>query len=354
MATTSARTLKLVSVLSTGAVVNAAHLAAQLSVSERTVRRDIDTLRDLGFQVQPVKGSGGGYRLGNGTRLPPMVFDEEQVVAIAVALQTAPSVLAGIDRSSARALQTVRQVMPERLRIELDAFTVTSVANYWEFPAEPIDAAVVRDVGAAVRRRHVLRAEYGTGTGPGTGTGTGTWTEGEGEGGAVRLRVEPHRVIVWAARWYLVAFDLDLEEWRVLRLDRLTVKAPTYVSFEARPLPAATSEEFVKRSFDRGDTLAAWPCVGSVVLAVPPQSAAEFAPGGAVVERVSETTARLHMGAWSWTGLAGLFVTFAADMTDVQPVQLRNAFGRVRARLQAIGEQKADEAEMAEMAQTAE
>lgn len=318
MASTSARALKLLSVLSTGVVASSADLTERLGVSERTIRRDVETLRDLGYQIDPVKGAGGGYRLRGGARLPPLLFDEDQVVAIAVSLQTAPTVLAGIDESCARALQTVRQVMPERLRLESDAFTVTFVANQWEFPAEPIDAALIRDVGAAVRRRHVLRAEYA-----------------EHDGTVTRLRVEPHHLVVWAARWYLLAYDLDVDRWRVLRLDRVTAKAPTMVPFRDRSVPGDSAEAFVKRTFDRGDKLAPWPCQGSVVLDVPPSVAAQFAPGGAVVEYVSDATCRLTMGAWSWIGLAGLFITFAADMAEVEPQQLREAFAQVRARLRA-------------------
>ncbi len=321
MATTSARALKLLSVLSPGATIGAGSLAARLGVGERTVRRDIETLRDLGYDVQPVRGSGGGYRLRGGSRLPPMVFDEDQVVAVAVALQTTPTVLAGIADSSARALATVRQVMPDKLRIESDAFTVTSVANYWEFPAEPIDARIVRDVGAAVRRRHILRADYAA-----------------DEGDPARMRLEPHHMIVWAARWYLVAYDLDQDRWRALRLERLLAKAPTHIPFEDRQLPHSSAADFVKRAFDRGDSLAGWPCQGSAIIDVPPERAAEFAPGGAVVEYVTTATSRLRMGAWSWIGLAGLYITFASDMTDIEPAELRIAFAEVRARLGRIPE----------------
>lgn len=316
MATTSRRALTILSLLGSRATVTAAGLAERFEVGERTIRRDIEALRELGYDVEPIRGPGGGYRLRPGTKIPPMMFDDDQVVAIAVALQTAPTVLAGIAESNGRALGTIRQVMPERLRIESDAFTVTSVPNYWEFPATPIDARVVRDVGAAVRQRHILRADH--------------LTDAEGP---VRVRLEPHQMIVWAARWYLVAYDLGAETWRVLRLDRLRVKDPTYVSFAPRELPARSAEEFVKSSVDRGDSLAAWPCQGSVMLEVAPQIAAEFAPGGAVVERVSDTTSRLRMGAWSWIGLAGLFITFASDMTDVEPAELREAFQAVAARL---------------------
>ncbi|MFP7834651.1 helix-turn-helix transcriptional regulator [Marisediminicola sp. LYQ134] len=320
MATTSARALRLLSILSGGATVASSELTAKLEVAERTVRRDVETLRGLGYEIEAITGAGGGYRMRGGSRLPPMLFDEDQVVAIALALQTVPGVLDGIADSSARALRTVRQVMPERLQFESDAFTVTSVANSWEFAAPPIDASVVRDVGAAIRRRHVLRATYAS----------------DEEGRPLQLRVEPHRMVVWAGRWYLLAYDLHRESWRVLRLDRLSAKPPTYVSFGERPLPDGDPENFVKRTYDRGDTLAGWPCQGSVVLDVPPGITAEFAPGGAVVERVNDGRSRLRMGAWSWTGLAGLYITFAADMHDVEPAELSEALDRVRRRLGRI------------------
>lgn len=316
MPSTSARALTLLSVMSSGGVWAAADLAARFDVSERTVRRDVDMLRDLGYRIEPVRGAAGGYRLGADSRLPPLVFDEDQVVAVAVALQTVPTVLAGIEESSARALQTVRRVMPERLRVESDAFTITSIPNDWEFPAEPIDADVVRRVGAAVRRRHLLRAEYAV-----------------DDEDVERLRVEPHHLVVWAARWYLVAFDLDRSTWRVLRLDRLSAKTPTYVSFDERPLPPGGVEAFVQQTVDRGDHPAPWPCQGSVVLDVPPSAAARFAPGGAVVDAISDDSCRLRMGAWSWTGLAGLYLTFAARMREVEPQPLRDAFVDIHHRL---------------------
>lgn len=312
MATTSNRALTLLSILGAGSTIGCDELAARFGVSARTIRRDIDTLRELGYEVHSAPGAGGGYRLGSGTRLPPMVFDEDQVVAIAVALQTVPTVLTGMTEACARALRTVRQVMPERMRIDSDAFTVTSIPNYWEFPAAPIDASIVREVGAAVRRRHVLRADYLQ------------------DDAISRVRVEPHDIVVWAARWYLLAYDLDEHRWRALRLERLVAKPATFLPFEPREVPAESAEAFVKASFDRGDSLAPWPCQGSAVLPVPPELVAEFAPGGAIVERLDAATSRLRMGAWSWQGLAGLYLTFAIELTDVEPSDLRQAFARIR------------------------
>ena len=322
MATTSTRALTLLSVLGTGRLTSAAELAERLDVSERTIRRDVETLRDLGYRVTTVTGVGGGYRLDGSDRLPPLLFDEEQMIAIAVALQTAPTVLTGIADASARALHTVRQAMPAPLRLESEDFTVISVPNYWEFPAAPIEAGVVSDVGAAIRRQEVLRADYSEPRGPGD------------DSTAVPLRLEPHSMVVWAARWYLVAWDQDASGWRALRLDRLRAKAATRLPFTSRRLPGGNAAAFVRSAVDRGDTLAAWPCQGSAVLAVSPRAAAEFAPGGAVVDYLTESTCRLRMGAWSWTGLAGLYLTFASPLSEVQPVELRRAFADIRNRLQ--------------------
>lgn len=313
MASTSARALALLSMLTTGAVVPGEDLARRLGVSPRTLRRDVDTLRELGYAVEPVKGAGGGYRLGPGGALPPLVLDEEQVVAVVVALQTTSSVLRGIEDASRRALATVRQVMPRRLRRDADAFTVTALPNQWEFPAPPPDAALVRAVGAAVRQRVVLRVRVDDPTGAGPPT---------------ERVVEPHHLVVWAARWYLVAHDPSRARWDVLRLDRLADPELTGVPFAERPLPDGGPGALVRRTPDRGDTLAPWPCSGSAVLDVPAEVVAEFAPGGAVVRRVDATRCELSMGAWSWIGLAGLFVTFGSPLSDVRPAELRAACAR--------------------------
>jgi predicted DNA-binding transcriptional regulator YafY len=319
MATTSARALRLLSLIGTGETLSGRDLAERLGVSGRTVRRDIDMLRELGYAIEPVKGTGGGYRIGAGGALPPLVLDEDQAVAIAVSLQATSAVLRGIEESGRRALATVRQVLPRRLRADADAFTFTAVPNLWEFPADPIDAGLVREVGSAVRRRLVVRLVY---------------QDGAGEPAA--LRVEPHHLVVWAARWYLAAHDPAADRWRVLRLDRVRDARTTNVPFADRPLPPGGAVGLVKRTADRGDRAADWPCTGSAVLRLPAATAAEFVPGGAVVDAVSAHACRVVMGAWSWAGLAGLFITFGAEMTDVEPAELRRAFATVRGRLERI------------------
>lgn len=315
MANTSARTLRLLSIFGTGATLTAEELASRVRVSLRTVRRDIDTLRDLGYDIEAVRGAGGGYRLGRASRLPPVVFDEDQAVAVAVALQTVPTILSGIRENATRALATLHQAMPARSRLHAEAFTVSSARNYWEFPAPPIDTETVRAIGTAISRRHLVRVEYA------------------GEGEPVTLILEPHDLVVWAARWYLVAFDLAADRWRAMRVDRLTPGMPTHTLFERRVMPHGDPVAFVMTTHDRGDVAAEWQCRGSALIALPPSLVARFAPGGSTVEHHTDDSCRLTLGAWSWAGLAGLLLTFDADITEVEPAELRHALRAIRIRI---------------------
>lgn len=315
MADTSARALKLLSIFGTGVTLTAEELAARVKVSLRTVRRDIDTLRDLGYDIEAVRGVGGGYRLGHASRLPPVVFDEDQAVAAAVALQTVPTILSGINENAARALTTLRQAMPERSRLQAEAFTVSPARNYWEFPAPPLDVELVRTIGTAISRRHLVQAGY------------------TGDGETVMMTLEPHDLVVWAARWYLVAYDPAAGRWRAVRLDRLTPGPPTHKPFARRGVPLDDAVNFVMTTHDRGDVAAEWPCRGSAVVALPAPVVARFAPGGSTVEHLSHDRCRLTLGAWSWAGIAGLLLTFDADIGDVEPVELCEALRAIRDRI---------------------
>ena len=140
--------------------------------------------------------------------------------------------------------------------------------------------------------------------------------------------LEPHHLVVWAARWYRVAHEAGPRRWDVLRLDRITRPELTGAPFAERDLPGGGPGALVQRTAARGDRLAPWPCTGSAVLALPAEVVARFAPGGAVVRSLDETRCELSMGAWSWIGLTGLFTTFGSPMTDVRPPELRAAFTR--------------------------
>lgn len=327
MASTSRRALRLLSLLGSRRLWSLRDLAARLDISERTVRRDLDVLRELGYPVTTVRGPDGGYRLGTGHTLPPLLLDHDQALAIALALQTAPGTVFGLEDDAARALATVRQAMPEALRTAMDSLQVTALRNYWEFPAPPIDPAALTAIGAAVRLRRVLVAELLR--------SDGTRAAPEDPDFVAPRRLEAHHLVVWAGRWYVVAYDLDEDRWRVHRVDRLHPRHTTR-GFAPRDLPSGTLADFVMSSPDRGDTPAAWQCTGSARLAVPAHVVARWAPGGSVVEHLDAHHCRLTVGAWSWAGIAGILATFDTDLDDLDPPELVEACRELARRYAAI------------------
>ncbi|GAA1025342.1 MULTISPECIES: helix-turn-helix transcriptional regulator [Amycolatopsis] len=328
MANTSHRALRLLSLLGSGRVWPLRELAKRLEASERTVRRDIETLRGLDYSIATVHGPDGGYRLGAGNTLPPLLFDHDQALAVAVALQTAPSTMFGLGDDASRALATLHQVMPPALRASMESLRLTRLRNYWEFPGPPIDPAALTAVGTAVRHRQVLVAEIlrpdGTRAEP-----------GDADFEAAH-RIEPHHLVVWAARWYLAAYDRTDRKWRVRRVDRLKVR-PTTQRFPARALPVDDLARFVMSTHDRGDTPAEWECTGSARLNLPAAVVARWAPGGSVAEDLDADHCRLTLGAWSWAGIAGILATFDAEMTDVRPPELVAACQELARRWAAMG-----------------
>lgn len=319
VADTSARVLRLLSLLSARTDWSGDDLAGRLEVSARTLRRDVDTLRELGYPVEAGKGPGGGYRLGSGAQLPPLVLDDDQAAAIALALQTAPATVSGIDDAVTRALTTLRQVMPARLRAASEAFEVTALRNYWEFSAPPVPAEVLRALGSAIRTCRVLRVDYR-----------------DPQGALPDLAdpdlrpprpIEPHHLVVWAGRWYLVARDHASREWLVLRVDRVAPRSPGGPAFTPALLTHDDLVQLIVANPDRGDTVGPWQCIGSATLELPAQVVARWAPGGSVVEPLGEQRCRLTVGAWSWMGVAGLLVTFDSDLSEVSPGELRAALG---------------------------
>lgn len=182
MQKTSARLLSLLSLLQARRDWPGALLAERLDISPRTVRRDVDRLRELGYPIVAFKGPDGGYRLDAGTELPPLLFDDEQAVALAVALRIATTTGAGIEEAAARALTTVRQVMPARLRRRIDTFEVTAVARPTTRPNPQVDSGVLMTLGAAVHAREVLRFDYALTSPPEAGAGKGKGGRGSDNG----------------------------------------------------------------------------------------------------------------------------------------------------------------------------
>jgi predicted DNA-binding transcriptional regulator YafY len=232
---TSSRTLRLLSLLQTRRHWPGGELAERLEVSVRTLRRDIDRLRELGYPVEAQRGIDGGYRLAAGTVLPPLVLDDEEAVALGVGLQSAVQngSVVGIEGSSVRALTKIAQVMPSRLRRRIDALTAMTVPAQWRGPVTGVDPDDLTQIAQACR--DTVRLEFG-------------YTAREGE--HRDRRVEPHRLVLLDRRWYLVAWDLDRSDWRSFRLDRLSSPRSTGAVFLPRELPAGDAAEFVRQGID--------------------------------------------------------------------------------------------------------
>lgn len=329
MADTSLRALRLLSLLSTHRRWPLSELAARLDVSERTVRRDIDTLRRLDFPVTTVHGPSGGYQLDAAHTLP-VPLDNDRALAVAVALQTAPNTVFGLEEDAAQALEILSASLPARLRTAMATLPLTRLRNYWEFAAPPIDTEALKAVGAAVRHRQVLLVE--------TLNADGGRAAPHDADFAPPRRVEPHHLVVWASRWYLVAYDRAARQWWVHRVDRLRVGPPTAIAFTPREIPGGDVAHLVTSTHDRGDYPAQWQCTGSARLNLPADVVARWAPGGSVVEHVGPVQCRLTVGAWSWAGVAGLLSTFDCAMSDLQPAALRDACRQSAARLHAAAQ----------------
>jgi predicted DNA-binding transcriptional regulator YafY len=252
MANTSSRTLRLLSLLQNHRFWPGPELAERLGVSPRTLRRDVDRLRELGYPVTAHPGVDGGYQLASGAALPPLVVDDDEAVALAVGLRLATQGAATegaanqsgpdtadrgtVAEAAARALAKVTQVMPGRLRRRVEAVAAMTESASWDATraaqAAAIDPDVLASAALACRDAERLRFPYGAANGERT-----------------ERHVEPHRLVALDRRWYLVAYDLTRNDWRSFRLDRvLGVPQPTGARFRPRTLPAADAAEFVRRN----------------------------------------------------------------------------------------------------------
>ncbi|KIP90381.1 transcriptional regulator [Microbacterium sp. MEJ108Y] len=301
MTGSSSRMLALLSLLQTQRDWPGQVLADRLDVTPRTVRRDVDRLRELGYRISAIKGPDGGYRLAAGSELPPLLFDDEQAVAIAVALQSVSATGIDIDEGAARALATVRQVMPSRLRHRVDGIRFTGVENETR-----VDPAVLEAVSAAVRDRHVLRFDYGDHNRP-------------------ARRTEPHDVVAREGRWYLLTWDLEADDWRTFRLDRMTPRIPTGPVFTPRELPAADAQTYLAARAKGSDAGDRWPCIGELILEVPAREVANWIGRDGSVEPIDDVSCRVTVGSWSWVGILASIARFDAQFTVVGPPALADA-----------------------------
>ena len=328
MTTTTSRLLTLLSLLQAGRDWPGAVLAERLEISHRTVRRDVDRLREMGYRISATMGPDGGYRLDAGSELPPLLFDDDQVVALSVALQAATVTGAGIEEAALRALATVRQVMPSRLRHRSDAVEFSTVPRPGDGPTSTVAPEVLLALSAAVRARVVVRFDY-------ENAGSIVYRADAAEAAPPPpRRVEPHHLVVSHGRWYLVGWDLDRDDWRIFRADRVAPRTPNGPRFVPRELPGGDARDFVSARFKGSDRADAWPCTGTVVLH---RSAGDVVPfaGDGSVEPLGPDRCRYTAGAWSWVALAASVARFDCDVEVVGPPELAAAFGVLAARSRA-------------------
>lgn len=288
-------------------------LADRLDVTPRTVRRDIDRLRTIGYRIEATPGPAGGYRLEAGSELPPLLFDDEQAVAVALALAVAPASGADIADAATRALATVRQVMPARLRHRIDAVEVVTPLG-----RDAVDPAVLVAVSDAVRTRQVLRFRYN-----------------DLADERPKLRVEPNAVVARGGRWYLLAWAPDRNDWRMYRIDRMHPDAATHVHFAPHAVPGGDPAAFLESRFRGGDGTSGWPCVGTAELDIAAATIRPYLEQDDVLAELGPDRCRLTAGSWSWTALAARFAGIGVPFRLTGPEELREAASLLARRLDA-------------------
>jgi predicted DNA-binding transcriptional regulator YafY len=289
MANTSSRTLRLLSLLQNHRYWPGPELAERLGVSLRTLRRDVDRLRELGYPVEAHRGVDGGYQLAAGAALPPLVVDDEEAVALAVGLRLAAQGTFrpdGVAEASARALAKVTQVMPPRLRRQVEAVATMTESATWETvqasTASAFDPEVLSRAALACRDAERIRFGYVAANGEQS-----------------RRHVEPHRLVALDRRWYLVGYDLDRQDWRSFRLDRVAAVPAGKAVSAGKAVPAGkivpagkaalvqpTGARFRPRQIPGGDAAAFVRAGASARPAGPEVVAIVEAPAAAVRERI--------------------------------------------------------------------
>jgi predicted DNA-binding transcriptional regulator YafY len=308
---TSARLLRLLSLLEVRPDWTGADLAARLEVTPRTLRRDVQKLRSLGYPVYAAPGVAGGYRLGAGAALPPLLLDDDEAVAVALSLRTAAShAVTGVSEASARALAKLEQVLPSRLRAQATAISQATVPLTGPGPA--VDAETLTTIARACRGREQLRFGYAT-----------------RDGEPSERRAEPHRLVQAGYRWYLVARDIDRDDWRTFRVDRISAPAATGIRFVPRDPPDAAA--FVANAV----TTAPYRWQARILLHAPAEEvSAQIPPTVGTLERAPDGATLLTTGSESLDALVFHLGRLGCDFTVLAPPELIDRVQRIADRLQ--------------------
>lgn len=301
MLETSARLLRLLSLLQAQRDWSGDELAQRLQVGARTIRRDVERLRTLGYPVDATRGVAGGYRLGVGTSLPPLLLDEEEAVAIAVGLRASATVgIAGIEETSVSALAKLERLMPSRLRRRINALASAMVTYPGYGPS--VDPETLAVIAGACRDHERLRFRYS-----------------DYKKDSSRRMVEPHRLVHTGRRWYLVAYDSNREDWRTFRVDRIQPQPQIDRRFVPRNPPAADLAAYVAQGVSRTrDRYQA-----RVILHAPIEQIEGRVPHAVgALEAIDEHSCLLSTSSDWVGGLAVYIANIGVDFTALEPPEL--------------------------------
>jgi predicted DNA-binding transcriptional regulator YafY len=300
MLETSARLLRLLSLLQARRGWSGAELAGRLEVTTRTIRNDVERLRALGYPVHATPGVAGGYRLGAGASLPPLLLDDDEAVAVAIGLRMAAGgTVAGIEETSVRALVKIEQVLPAGLRHRVNALQAYTVPIPDGIPT--VDSGVLATIAGACRDHERLRFDYRT----------------HDRTPSVRT-VEPHRLAYLARRWYLVAWDVERGDWRTFRVDRVDLHPPTGRRFAPREPPDGDLAAHVSRGVGQ----ATWSYRARVKVHAPAHVVAARLPAAIPIEPVDDHTCLVDVGSDSPHMLAVYLGMMDVDFEVGEPPEL--------------------------------
>lgn len=298
---TSARLLRLLSLFQAQRYWSGAALAGRLEVTPRTLRRDVDRLRSLGYPVNSTSGAAGGYQLGAGATLPPLLLDDDEAVAVAVGLRTAASgTVTGIEEASVRALTKLQQLLPPHLGRRVAALQSSIMPLASDGPT--VDARALSTIAAACRDHQTLRFAYRS-----------------KDRETSRREVEPHRLVHTGRRWYLAAWDRGRDDWRTFRVDRIEPRLTAGGRFTPRQPPDGDLAAYVGRSV----AYTAYPYRARIRLHAPVETVAERVPAAAgMLEAIDERACLLHTGAFSLDTLSVYLALVGFDFEILEPPEL--------------------------------
>ncbi|WP_329564136.1 helix-turn-helix transcriptional regulator [Kitasatospora sp. NBC_01266] len=312
MLETSARLLRLLSLLQVRRDWSGADLAARLEVDVRTVRRDIDKLRGLGYPVESTRGTAGGYRLGAGAEMPPLLLDDDEAVAVAVGLRTAANgSVAGIEETSLRALAKLLQVLPTRLRGRVESIAGATAELRGRGPV--VDADTLTVIAGACAAHQRLRFDY------------------TARGGADTHRdAEPYRLLHTGDRWYLAAWDVGRADWRSFRVDRMRLRPPHGPKFAPRTPPEQDFRDFISWKVAIGQ----YRYQARFTVHAPAERVAEWiGPTAGVIEPLTADSCTLRAGSNSLNGLAVRIGLLDLPFTVHEPPELVDHIAQLADRL---------------------